>query len=406
MAPRALYAVAIGLVFLIIGAMSQLSPTPALAESGPSTVIDGRKLPSQGSRIENDSMVGALAESRGVDESVANRYLNAENLLLPWVPRLRNEVPAERLAGISIIGDGVLPVILVRLIDGSNLPGLDAVLKRMGALDVKVERGFSTVQDRVAAIDEGLEAWKVQLVNLQGVYVDESSDDIVAELNAADPSVSDVIAVPDGASLKVNVVGASSDSNYGGRDLKSCTAGFIVENVNNHERRIMTAGHCGPPQPWYGFGSTVRHGTDRTGIRYNTFADLSWYKRVGDPKFGPRAFHSSTSSTIPNVENVANVNGGTACHRGKNSGFSCGPIISIQYAPSYNGACRGGSCQARFVLADSMRGVGGDSGGPVWDSLKRPIGIWKGGNSGSGQAFRGFWTKLGNKPGSLDILLP
>lgn len=167
---------------------------------------------------------------------------------------------------------------------------------------------------------------------------------------------------------------------------------------------MLTAGHCtGSAQPWYHFGGGGPFATTLWGIHHNTYADLAWYRLATSHTFEPKTFLESEAGPMPQLNNGENIQGMSACHRGKTTGYTCGTVMSVQYQPTYAGACPGGTCEARFVLAGDTEGQGGDSGGPVVAAGMVPVGVFKGSNGATGTNARVWWTKLGNMPAGMDI---
>lgn len=365
----------------------------------------------------------AYASYNRVDLAEAARGIEIAEQIVRAYPELVKIIPTDRLAGIAVLhGVDSVPYVQVRITSGPEIPELTNFIKRMSDFDVSVVGGSSTVEDRVEAIESGSEGWNEELGTLQGAYVDETTDDIVLmladtglpidegqkmPLSGAEkflPVDSTHLAPPKGASFVIERTSPGSDGNRGGRDLSSCTLGFTV--VISGQRRILTAGHCSPPQSWRDFGSSSWNATTRVGLHHNTFADMAWFKLDTSHVVRPQAYYETTSLIVDNQPNGTNVQGMSACHRGKTTGFSCGGIMSVTYKPTYSGACPGGPCEARFVLAGAAAGEPGDSGGPVWAPGIVPIGIYKGQNSGVGSNHRIWWSKLGNMPSGMGILLP
>jgi hypothetical protein len=68
--------------------------------------------------------------------------------------------------------------------------------------------------------------------------------------------------------------------------------------------------------------------------------------------------------------------GDVVCHRGERTGYSCGEVELVDYAPP--GALCGGPCAPDWVTVAGADCGGGDSGGPVF-SGDVAFGIMKGG---------------------------
>ena len=98
-------------------------------------------------------------------------------LALMTVPRLLEAIPQDRLGGLSIVR--VPDVRLrVRVTPGRPLGRLQALLDGFGTT-VEVVAGGSTVRDRIRFVDQAARMWRSAWEDVEGIYVDEASDDIV-----------------------------------------------------------------------------------------------------------------------------------------------------------------------------------------------------------------------------------
>ncbi len=157
----------------------------------------------------------------------------------------------------------------------------------------------------------------------------------------------------------------------GGQPLTTCTAGFSVENSAGI-RGISTAAHCGNSQSQSGVSMTYAGGA------HNSNMDVQWHTAAGHTIVDD--FYNGTGFTdVGSVISRSNSSGDFVCHRGKNSGTSCGYVTSIYHAPS---DCGGQTCSNVFVKVEgsSLKGCRGDSGGP-WYNGNQAYGNHHGGSS-------------------------
>lgn len=363
------------------------------------------------------SVEDAYASDHAVSVDQARQELQREAEILDLVPAINKAVPNDRLGGLVIDRQSGVRV-KVRLTAGPPIDALNKLADKHDFIDVSSDASVS-VAARVAAVDQASRVWMDKIPNLDGIYVDEASDNVVLMIRdeaLGEPTKQTLgaeagdyllqgynVRSPNepGLELVVESSAGASDGNRGGRDLYSCTSGFIVLAPGG--AAMLTAGHCANYQPWYGWGGGGPYATSRVAQHYNTYADLAWYHLETSHNFAPRAYYEYTSNETNQKDNGTNVQGASACHRGKTTNFTCGTIMNVQYKPTYSGACPGGPCETRFVLAGDLEGQPGDSGGPVWTTGIVPVGIYKGQNSETGTNSRIWWTKLGNMPSGMDI---
>lgn len=137
------------------------------------TLVRSAKAPFNG-----DSMAEAYSKKHGVELSVAEDALEAEQQILAVVPTIRAAIPEGRLAGIAIERDPNTHLV-VRLTPGPPVDELSKAIAPLGDL-VVVTTGSTSVQARLHALHGARGAsWRDRIDGMQGVYVDETSDRIV-----------------------------------------------------------------------------------------------------------------------------------------------------------------------------------------------------------------------------------
>lgn len=173
----------------------------------------------------------------------------------------------------------------------------------------------------------------------------------------------------------------------GGAAMSECTSGFTARRStgSGYQYGIITAGHCGGDLP-----------TDTAAVTMNSVSlpfVYGWLSPTADAQFHriPAPANGShhvaddyfcrdhtifpnhtcdVTGTIARSE----MKGDYVCHKGKNSGISCGEITSISYEPMWSGhPCRNSSgartaCNAVFVKVEGqwLKACIGDSGGPYF----------------------------------------
>ena len=153
---------------------------------------------------------------------------------------------------------------------------------------------------------------------------------------------------------------------YAGLSLSTCTAGWSVRHPNG-TLGIVTAGHCGANQSYLGvalpFMAEVFFGS----------CDVQWHRDANHtavPKFlatqpcCPRAI----TATRPRGNQAV---GNFVCKWGKGSGFTCGNISDVSFAPGY--VPNVAPVYIRVRSNGGALSAAGDSGGP-----------WYNGNTGYG----------------------
>lgn len=285
--------------------------------------VDNRDLAGVG---DADSMAQAYAESNSVSLDIAQRNLAVEEEIGKWAPEIEAAIPRTRLAGMSVeVSGDDAPSLRIRITPGEEVPSLEELVRNVDSFKIIVDSGQSSTENRESAIDNSLKAWAAGIPSLQGAYVDEAQDAIVLMVNDSSLPIKEgerlggeaatnfaasrfaySPSLPRNSDLVIERTSAASDANRGGRNLRSCTSGFVVRSAGGH-KRFLTAGHCGVSQPWYHFGSSAPKATTRKGVQHNTFSDLAWFKLNTNHVLRGKAFYNSTTSQVNNKRNGTNV---------------------------------------------------------------------------------------------------
>lgn len=169
----------------------------------------------------------------------------------------------------------------------------------------------------------------------------------------------------------------------GGETMHTCTSGFGAKQRLTGVYGLITAGHC------------FRQNDDPIDMHEVALplVERAWGPDV-DAQFRSiptGAGHRIFDDHICGEGSPCDVGGDISrsqmmnnyiCHHGKNSGESCGTVISINYRPSHADSCES-TCNNTFVRVrgNTLKGCYGDSGGP-WYDRGYAFGIHGGGTEG------------------------
>lgn len=250
--------------------------------------------------------------------------------------------------------------------------------------DVAIEDGELMTRAHIST-DETAETVKAINPSVQGIHIRPSDGALVIETTNAlsDSEIEEMRKFTGFDVIETNELDeAESDSITvrGGSFLTSCTSGFAA--TRGSEIGFYSAAHCGSSQNIWD-SPTSQSGSSSPGTRaayvHNNNGDIGFYRVPAGSNSLSSTFYGA-NGTAEEVTGPANVGvGTTVCHRGQTTGWQCGPVTSIAYQPTYDGACPGTTCSAVFVRIDAAQ-QGGDSGGP-WVLGQYALGIHKGGSS-------------------------
>lgn len=375
----------IPLCLLALAVSASLSYSPASADpaaSDPYVTIDAKTLSDKyGTDYE-------LTLQRAKDQAVAGDI--ASKL---------ETIAGDRFSGAYVSTSGAL-ALTVRVEGESRIPQVDEIASR-SPMSVIIEYGATaSIEDKRSFSDgEAFESWLDNNPVVVGVILSER-DDVLTLLVNSDvriPVELESSAASIGLEFSIeHVDGKSGDTNRGGRNMTSCTSGFVYSNGGPNQ--LVLARHC-EAQSYYFFNGDGPFATQYTGMVYNANADLQWRKPVDHAGQGTFYADDITGVGRYQVGQSHGLQGEGVCRRGKVTGFDCGTIVSTSYKPTYSGACPSGPCNSTFALVSDAPIDFGDSGGP-WFVGGYAYGITKG-KTGS----YAIYSKLGYLPTGLDIVI-
>src|SRR5690606_13225197 len=115
---------------------------------------------------------------------------------------------------------------------------------------------------------------------------------------------------------------------------------------------ILTSGHCGNFQ-------TYQEGAVATTFQqewFNSLLDVQWHTTAGVEQ--PKFFDGSNLRTLSGYAYRSDQDVDSyVCHHGKNTGYSCGLIVTNTYAPGT--ACGYSDCSAYYILVSTSSSCGG-----------------------------------------------
>jgi|GEM_PF-1743662 len=338
-----------------------------------------------------------FAKTGTLDEEGMASRLELENEIAGSIEEIRT-ISGPRLSAVYVIPEESL-AIHVRLTGDGEIKRLSEFSSTL-PVPVYVEYGATYSQDElVAATNEIAEQIMLEKVEgVDGVEVSGTTESLVFVTNSkADSSTkkalagitSDFFGAKSGVAARgavaspIEVVfeeheGAAENTSRGGVALTSCTSGFTV--VSGTVRGFLTAGHCGNTQKFATTPTGVASQTSTfKGENYGTTADIQWHSPTVAASF-KQFFGSSATTATTQLGTQTTYVGQGLCHRGMASGYSCGYVTSLNFAPTWSNACNGSGCSAVFVRASgtNLANLGGDSGGP-WFGGAYAYGIHKGG---------------------------
>ena len=332
---------------------------------------------------------GEYARRYGVTLDEAFRRLRAQEETVPATDRLAS-LYADRLAGISI--EHAPDYRIVVLLTGSE-PVPDEVVRAGGvAVPIAFRTGAPATRRQIlTAIDEKRDAIRAAFPQARGMGADPRTGELVVMLSEGDEGSDDLAGLASrisevaGVPARVELIGrpdantavaggarvVGNDAVTGRRSV--CTVGFVVSDGTRNG--IVTAAHC-PDVLTY----TERDGTTIelpfVGQWGWSFQDVQVNEApAGDPLFYADAKKMFARVPVAQRARASTRAGDFVCHRGERTGYSCGEVEFIDYAPP--GDLCGGPCAPDWVTVRGGDCGGGDSGGPVF-SGDTAFGIMKG----------------------------
>lgn len=303
-----------------------------------------------------------------------------------------------RFAGTSVSPHGSLTV-RVRIKGNEPIRELDEAAA-LASLPVEVVYGAAASMSEKRQFADGVlfESWLKETPEIVGVLVSESDETLTLHVTSRVEIPRQVLLLAEskGISLTQESVSDAEDTNRGGRDMTSCTSGFVFSSGGPNQ--LVLARHC-MAQSYFYFDGSGPFATQYTGKRYDSKADLQWRRPLSHSGHGS-FFANSTTVARNQAGQSHGLSNEAVCRRGKTTGYACGVLINTSYKPTYQGACPNGPCDSTFALVTGAAVLGGDSGGP-WFLGNYGYGITKGrvGNDA-------IYSKLGYLPAGLDMVVP
>lgn len=170
----------------------------------------------------------------------------------------------------------------------------------------------------------------------------------------------------------------------GGERASSCTSGFTARRTRpgGYDYGIITAGHCGFRGPNDSLSVNMNHVVLPFVYGWLGATADAQFHRIRIPDSGSHyvlddylcrdpASYPNPSCDVTETTPRSEMPGDYVCHTGKESGISCGKVVSI--SSSLGNICLDSAgadtvCASVFVRAHGqfLRGCEGDSGGPVY----------------------------------------
>ena len=339
---------------------------------------------------------GEYARQNQVSLDEAKRRLRAQEESVAATDSIR-ETYRDRLAGISIEHKPTYRIVVV--LKGSEpVPDRTVVAGGMEVPIVFRTGARATGVEVVSAWMHYRDRIKPAVGNVSGAGLDQRTGELVlmvkgsdfdrfrpGELDSAMEKLTGVpvrIRVLDREDRNLSVEGGARVVGIDPADGKryACTTGFVV--ANGPRSGIVTAAHCPDSLTYIG----------PQGTRVELSFDGQWGWRHQDvqvhatPEALRPVFYSDTAKTLLRTVTGSRLRASTragdfVCRRGETTGYSCGEVELVDYAPP--GELCGGPCDPVWVTVPGPSCKGGDSGAPIFLGTTA-FGIVKGGNYSRG----------------------
>ncbi|WP_369941732.1 S1 family peptidase [Xanthomonas medicagonis] len=330
----------------------------------------------------------SYAESAMLSDQEAARRINLQHASQGQVAHLVAQYK-DRLAGAYWEDEPELRFV-IRLKGDQDVPAAK-VTTASGEVPVVIKTGApNTIEELWKIVKEHRQELYKTVPGLQGIFVDERTGEIVLHVQSGSgdknaysseiASLRRVIQAP----VRIDfLAGPMRPAAYlrGGSILQGsngnvCTGGFMVRHRATSKIGIVTAGHCPDDMVYYNWqafdsGSQITAILKKEGELWDAKHDLQWhsfpsvgYSALGEIYGAGTSEGSGLSILFAGTPSV----GGRICHRGVNTGNSCGVVSATRY-DFPPGTCNGQDCdEASFTVAvgDNLACFAGDSGGPVY----------------------------------------
>jgi streptogrisin C len=330
------------------------------------------------------------ARRHGVAADEAVRRLRAQEETIQATDRLRARY-AKRLAGISIENG---PDYRISILLTGSKPVPDETIDT-DAMEVPVvfRTGAPATRRRILeAIEKKGGRIRAAFPEARGMGADPRTGALVVMLSESDEDHGDLdvlaarISEIAGVAATVRLIErpeANLSIEGGGRVVGNdavtgrrsfCTIGFVVtDGIRNG---IVTAAHC-PDVLTYaepGGGTVELPFVGQWGWSFQD-VQVNVAEAARDPLFYADAKKMAARVPAAQRPRASTRAGDFVCHRGERTGYSCGEVELVDYAPP--GDLCGGPCAPDWVTVRGADCGGGDSGGPVF-SGDVAFGIMKG----------------------------
>jgi streptogrisin C len=328
-----------------------------------------------------------------VEPDEALRRLKAQEETVAATDQLRATY-AKRLAGIAIEHEPQYRIVV--LLKGDK--GVPDASVEAGGLTVPIvfRTGAPSTRDKILhAIEKRGARLRSAFPSARGMGVDPRSGELVLMLaDASDDEVADAAARAGdiaGVPTHIRLIERTADTSVeGGARVEGtdavsghhavCTAGFVV--TNGARTGLVTAAHC-PDVLTYRDPAGGTAELPFVGQWGWSFQDVQLNEVAGPAQ---AVFYADAAKTLTRAPAAVRPRASTragdfVCHRGERTGYTCGEVELVDFAPP--GELCGGPCAASWVTVSGPGCGGGDSGGPVFEG-STAFGIMKGATSGKG----------------------
>ena len=366
-----------------------------------------------------DPAVASYASEYSVTVQEAQRRLDRIQPIQEILASIR-DLEADRLAGWGIDHSGTFTGWV--WLTGGEPPSAEAASIANAHADVEIRTGAThsyaallAAQDGLGAVgptgrvddSPGSDVWSIVTftdINLRANSIEigidpalgitvpggltDTDDPAVTDeaLQAKATEVADIL--QDHIPVRFAIVdgrGIGEDKTFmGGQQEGRCTSGFAGRQRGRGPYGMITAGHCSDPMTMHGITLTMVSGGEgaRADARFDSIPTGSSHVLKGRFICGERGNTCDVTGDIARLHMLDNP----VCHFGRNSGPSCGRVISINYRPT-RGYCERPHpaapwpCEPVFVrvTGPTLNSCKGDSGGP-WYQGGTAYGIHRGSN--------------------------
>jgi hypothetical protein len=329
------------------------------------------------------------ARQHHVEADEALRRLEAQEGTVAATDRLR-ETYRKRLAGIAIEHEPNYRIVVL-LKGGKAVP--DEAIQTLGmTVPVVFHTGAPATREKLLKVlDKRGKRLRAAFPDSRGMGADPRTGELVLMIGDTGRSgedlaemaarASDIAGVPvriRPIEAAANLAAVEGGTRVEGADAVTgrhavCTAGFVV--TDGARTGLVTAAHC-PDVLTYTEPGGTKVELPFVGQWGWSFQDVQVNVADGAP-----LFYADAKKTEARVPEAVRPRAGTragdfVCHRGERTGYTCGEVELIDFAPP--GDLCGGPCAASWVTVAGPGCGGGDSGGPVFAGTTA-FGIMKGG---------------------------